>query len=302
MTIVVVEIDGRRFGIVVDAVGDTIEAVVKPLTRAHALVPMFAGVTILCDGRPALILDLAGLAAAVGLAPAPRIALPVEAPETCTGDAACCSRPCGGDGWPSPLDAVRRLEHSPAAGAADRGSEVVEYGDAILPLLQLAELVPVSGGDERPPVETAEYVPTIVCDPRSARWASSWSASTTSSRCPLEPRDRPADRWWSTIGDELIDIEALVARAEASRPRDAGRLLHLPGQRAPRRRRRRARQEVLHDPELTPVPLAHESVARPAQSAGPDRHRDRRSTAPRPDGARPRRGSAHVIVLVSQRR
>ena len=51
----VAEIDRRRFGIIVDDVDDPIDAVVKPLPRAMRSIAMFAGVTILSDGRPALI-------------------------------------------------------------------------------------------------------------------------------------------------------------------------------------------------------------------------------------------------------
>ena len=152
MTIVVVEIDGRRLGIVVDAVGDPIEAVVKPLTRATRSIPMFAGVTILSDGRPALIVDLDGLAAAGGLLrSAPTDPLPVEAPETATGTSVLLATVAGGEQLAVALGAVRRLEHF-ARGRVQhsRGGDVVEYADTILPLMRPAELVPVSGRRRAP--------------------------------------------------------------------------------------------------------------------------------------------------------
>lgn len=67
LMIVVIQCDGRRFGLVVAALGDSIEAVVKPLTGATQSIPLFAGVTILVDGFPALILDPPALATAAGL-------------------------------------------------------------------------------------------------------------------------------------------------------------------------------------------------------------------------------------------
>lgn len=62
VNIVVVQSDGRQFGVIVDRVSDTQEIVVKPLGRHLKSVPVFAGATILGDGQVALILDAIGLA------------------------------------------------------------------------------------------------------------------------------------------------------------------------------------------------------------------------------------------------
>jgi len=61
VNIVVVQADGRQFGVIVDRVSDTQEIVVKPLGRHLKSVPVFAGATILGDGQVALILDVIGL-------------------------------------------------------------------------------------------------------------------------------------------------------------------------------------------------------------------------------------------------
>lgn len=55
--IVVIDIDGSRFGVVVDCVHDTEEIVVKPLGRQLGNLGTYAGATILGDGQIALILD-----------------------------------------------------------------------------------------------------------------------------------------------------------------------------------------------------------------------------------------------------
>ncbi|WP_428308097.1 chemotaxis protein CheW [Lacipirellula sp.] len=60
--IVVVESGQQRFGIVVDALHDSEEIVVKPLGRHIKNVPCLSGATILGDGHVALILDVAGIA------------------------------------------------------------------------------------------------------------------------------------------------------------------------------------------------------------------------------------------------
>jgi len=61
--IIVVETGQQRFGIVVDALHDSEEIVVKPLGRHIQDCPCLSGATILGDGHVALILDVAGVAA-----------------------------------------------------------------------------------------------------------------------------------------------------------------------------------------------------------------------------------------------
>ncbi|HTF88607.1 MAG TPA: chemotaxis protein CheA [Planctomycetota bacterium] len=60
--VVVLESDGRRFGLVVDALRDIQEIVVRPLGPALARVRVYSGAAILGDGRVALILDSSALA------------------------------------------------------------------------------------------------------------------------------------------------------------------------------------------------------------------------------------------------
>ena len=59
--IVVLQADDRQFGLVVDAIHDTEEIVVKPLQKQLKGVAAFAGATIMGDGRVALILDVHSL-------------------------------------------------------------------------------------------------------------------------------------------------------------------------------------------------------------------------------------------------
>ncbi|MGY6499438.1 MAG: chemotaxis protein CheA [Acidimicrobiales bacterium] len=62
VNMVVLQADGRRFGLVVDEITDTQEIVVKPLGNQVKDIATFAGATIMGDGRVALILDVLGLA------------------------------------------------------------------------------------------------------------------------------------------------------------------------------------------------------------------------------------------------
>ena len=62
LNIVVLRADERQFGLVVDAINDTEEIVVKPLSQQLKGIPVYAGATIMGDGRVALILDVLGTA------------------------------------------------------------------------------------------------------------------------------------------------------------------------------------------------------------------------------------------------
>ena len=59
--------DGRQFGLVVDAINDTEEIVVKPLRKQLKSIKTFAGASIMGDGKVALILDVVGLAQRAGV-------------------------------------------------------------------------------------------------------------------------------------------------------------------------------------------------------------------------------------------
>jgi len=67
INIVVLQCDGRLFGLVVDEVQDSSEIVVKPLGVQLDGIEAFAGATVMEDGSVALILDVAGVAERAGL-------------------------------------------------------------------------------------------------------------------------------------------------------------------------------------------------------------------------------------------
>jgi two-component system, chemotaxis family, sensor kinase CheA len=65
--VVIVQVDNYRFGLVVDAIEDIQDIVVKPLGKQLKALSLFAGATILGDGRVVLIIDVVGLANLVGV-------------------------------------------------------------------------------------------------------------------------------------------------------------------------------------------------------------------------------------------
>ena len=66
-SIVVLQADGRQFGLVVDQINDTEEIVVKPLGPYLKDIDAFAGTTIMGDGAVSLILDAIGIARVSGV-------------------------------------------------------------------------------------------------------------------------------------------------------------------------------------------------------------------------------------------
>jgi two-component system chemotaxis sensor kinase CheA len=143
--LVVLQADDRRFGLVVDGLSDSSEIVVKPLgPQLHGL-DVFAGATILGNGRVGLILDAVGLADRAGIVATayeqpldlePHLEGPQDrSPMLVFADSA-------GGRMAIPLDLVDRLEEFPPALVERSGlDEAVPYGDRILPLIPLHELL-----------------------------------------------------------------------------------------------------------------------------------------------------------------
>jgi two-component system chemotaxis sensor kinase CheA len=138
ITLLVLDASGRRFGIVVDDVGATVEVVVKPLTRGIRSIPVFAGVTIMSDGRPALVLDPDGLADRAGLTTAAPAASTEEAPVVREAPSWLVATGTGGRQLAVTMSSVWRLERL----RRDRlqrvsQTDVIHYGDALIPLVRL---------------------------------------------------------------------------------------------------------------------------------------------------------------------
>jgi two-component system chemotaxis sensor kinase CheA len=147
ITIVVLSADERQFGLVVDDVRDTEEIVVKPLGRELKGISVFAGATIMGDGRVALILDVMGLAMLASAVGRGRDGALRGGSETSDEDApletverqAWLLFGVDDDGiMAMPLADVARLEEFPRSKLERAGRRsVVQYRGAILPLIHL---------------------------------------------------------------------------------------------------------------------------------------------------------------------
>lgn len=150
--IVVLQADGRPFGLVVDEINDTEEIVVKPLGKQLKSLNRFAGATIMGDGRVALILDVMGIAQAgniVGENREQRMSNE-DVNERLSGEGASSLlllRVGSRRRMAVDLGQVSRLEEFAANMIEQSGdSEVVQYRNKIMPLVRLSSLFPDIGG------------------------------------------------------------------------------------------------------------------------------------------------------------
>ena len=167
VNIVVLKADDRQFGLVVDAIHDTEEIVVKPLGKQLKGIESFAGATIMGDGRVALILDV------MGIAQRARVVSEVRDRRLSDGETADESADAAAnqqtllvcrvgesDRMAIPLELVARLEEFEVSSIERSGDQdVVQYRGEIMPLLDLARVFtgrPTNEGELRQVVVYAE--------------------------------------------------------------------------------------------------------------------------------------------------
>ncbi len=151
INIVVLQADGRQFGLVVDDVRDTEEIVVKPLGKELKGTHVFAGATIMGDGRVALILDVLGLGQHARVVRSTREGTSLRQATTHASTSADSTRESqilllfnvGADREMAvPLEMVARLEEFPRDKLERIGSrQVVQYRGEIMTLIDLAEVL-----------------------------------------------------------------------------------------------------------------------------------------------------------------
>jgi two-component system chemotaxis sensor kinase CheA len=145
INIVVLRVDDRQFGLVVDRINDTEEIVVKPMGKQLKGVPVFAGATIMGDGKVALILDVLGIAHLSNVLSKDR--------NRAHADSSLRAKEPGLDNQTLlvlgtgnnrrlalPISQVARLEKIPLESIEyTDNQEVVQYRGTILPLIRLAK-------------------------------------------------------------------------------------------------------------------------------------------------------------------
>jgi len=155
--IVVAQVGESRFGIVVDEVFDTQEIVVKPIGRLVKDLSLFAGTTILGDGRVIMILDTGAIstkAHTLSATAESKVAALSEATEAAQDDeraALLLFRCRAGATQAVPLSLVTRLEEFPVAKIESAaGRYLAQYRNALLPLIPADEGMELGAVDPRP--------------------------------------------------------------------------------------------------------------------------------------------------------
>lgn len=161
VSIVVVQAENRQFGLVVDGIQDTEEIVVKPLGKQLKGLNVYAGATIMGDGRVALILDVVGLgqrAAVLGSAER-QTAAAIETASTLDRQRLLVFSAGRFPRLAVPVSLVSRLEEfAPSNVEFAGGRSVVQYRGGILPLVPLASLLDPDSTRASAPDEPLEVI------------------------------------------------------------------------------------------------------------------------------------------------
>jgi two-component system chemotaxis sensor kinase CheA len=171
VNIVVLQVEGRPFGLVVDEINDTEEIVVKPLGKQLKGVNTFAGATIMGDGKVALILDALGLAQKASvISELQDRAMAVKEPSS--GEKNAGNRQTlllfqtGKNGRMAvPLSLVARLEEFASSKVESTGEQqVVQYRGQIMPLIRISDAVELpenehgeTAADAQAPLQVVVY-------------------------------------------------------------------------------------------------------------------------------------------------
>jgi two-component system chemotaxis sensor kinase CheA len=147
--VVLVDTGAFEYGLVVEELHDTVEIVVKPLGRHLKGLHDYAGATILGDGRVAVILDVAGLAARANLSAGKAAAACKQTDADGKGSAGevhalLLFRNAPGENCAVPIQQVSRIERVlPEKIEYLGGRRTMQYRGASLPLVSLHETAKV---------------------------------------------------------------------------------------------------------------------------------------------------------------
>ena len=163
VNMVVLQAEDHLFGLVVDGINDTQEIVVKPLGKQLKGLTLYAGATIMGDGRVALILDVLGIGQRSGVfgesleptraAEKQNAQIVVEQQRLLLFKAGSFER------LAVPLSLVARLEEFPQS-AIERagGGQVIQYRDRILPLVSLQTVLEPGAPDDSMSADPVQVV------------------------------------------------------------------------------------------------------------------------------------------------
>jgi two-component system chemotaxis sensor kinase CheA len=146
VSLVVLQAEDRQFGLVVDGINDTQEIVVKPLGKQLKGLTLYAGATIMGDGRVALILDVLGIGQRSGVFGEVREPSRTSEKQKQLAEVEqqrlLLFQSGSFDRLAVPLSLVARLEEFPQSAIEHAGgTQVVQYRGLILPLVSLRSVL-----------------------------------------------------------------------------------------------------------------------------------------------------------------
>jgi two-component system, chemotaxis family, sensor kinase CheA len=235
VNIVVLEADGRHFGLVVDEINDTEEIVVKPLNKHLKSISVYAGATIMGDGKVALILDVLGLAQCSSIL--------AEGREHGHGEEAqAAAEGAGGKQklvlftgragarMAVPLNLLARLENIPGAQVERAGNQwVTQYRGQILPLIRVSHALEERrelprGEDDVLSLPTTAMLQVLVLENERQPFGLVVNQILDIVESTLQPQSPPTRAGVlhsSVIAErvtELLDVPALLRTGEAYEP------------------------------------------------------------------------------------
>jgi len=162
-SIVILQAEDRQFGLVVDGINDTQEIVVKPLGKQLKGLTIYAGATIMGDGRVALILDVLGIGQRSGVLSEfreqTRAATELKSQSSAELQRLLLFSSGSFERLAVPLSLVARLEEFPRHSVEHAGGcQVVQYRDRILRLISLRTVLE----PETPDQDLADPLQVIV--------------------------------------------------------------------------------------------------------------------------------------------
>jgi two-component system chemotaxis sensor kinase CheA len=221
VNIVVLQADDRQFGLVVDAIHDTEEIVVKPLQKQLKDISVFSGATIMGDGKVALILDVLGLAQKSNVISGVRERALTQKPTSVSEPGAdrqtvLLFATREGGRMAIPLSLVARLEEFPRSALEHVGPQhVVQYRDEILPLISVSQVLRQArrdGEEKEQGASSTKRRPTS----RSSSFASQTAEAESVQVVVLSGKDQHV----GLVVDRILDIaeETFISRSPAHRP------------------------------------------------------------------------------------
>lgn len=200
--LVVLRADGHTFGLVVDAVHDTEEIVVKPLSDRLRGLELFAGATLLGDGRVSLILDVPALARRAGVHGEDE-SFDAPAAQSAPGRELLLVDLCGGGRAAVPLDGIGRIDEIHSTEFEHRaGQTAARWRGQVLPVAPLAP----AGEPSVVALETDRRYPVIVGQTGGRPFG--WAVEAIADVVTADSQARSGERM--LLADRITDLVELT--------------------------------------------------------------------------------------------